>query len=249
MPHIKDRPLVMQRFPDGIEAEGFFQKNMPDFLPDWIGAVEVDLRQGGKQQLVLANKAADLVYIANSGTITLHNWLTKTSDLEKPDRLIFDLDPHGRGFTKVKETALKLRDMLADRGLAPYVMTTGSKGLHIVVPIVAKYSFDNVREFAKAMAEELVQQNPRELTIADRKAERGTRIFLDYLRNAYGQTAVAPYSVRALPAALVATPLDWEELDGLKNSQKYSIKNIFRRLAAKDDPWKNIDADATELPL
>jgi bifunctional non-homologous end joining protein LigD len=249
LPHIAGRPISMQRFPDGIAEEGFYQKEAPAYFPEWIDRVQVWVREEESQQpQVLCNNAATLVYLANQACITPHVWLSRQDRLEYPDRLIFDLDPPSDAFEPVRNAALALREALSEEGLVSFVMTTGSRGLHVVVPIARERSFDEVRGVAHRLVEQLARRAPDRLTVEMAKADRQGRLFLDYLRNAYGQTAVAPYAIRAKPGAPVATPLDWEELgDSSLHSQSYTLKNIFRRLGQKTDPWRDIREQAQSL--
>jgi len=239
LPYLKDRPIMLQRFPDGIEDEGFYQKQTSDYFPDWIKRVKVELKdQNQVQSMVACNDAATLVYLANQACITLHAWLSRAAALDLPDRMIFDLDPTGDDFAAVRKAARHLRDALEQVGLRSYVMTTGSKGLHVAVPLKPEASFDAVREFARGLASLLADHDSDRYTIEPRKVKREKRLFLDYLRNAYGQTAVVPYAVRAKPGAPVATPLDWDELgDSSLRSNRYTMQNVFRRLGQKDNPW------------
>jgi bifunctional non-homologous end joining protein LigD len=239
--HIRRRPLVMHRFPDGVRGEDFYQKAVPDYFPDWIKRTKVRLVEGGSEYLVVVGKAADLVYLANQACLVPHAWLSREGNLEKPDKLIFDLDPAGDDFGEVKFVARELKKVLEERGLAPFVMTTGSKGLHVAVPIEPDYSFDRVREFAEKLAGRLAEEFPERLTTESRKQKRRGRLLLDFMRNAYGQTSVVPYALRALPGAPVAAPLDWDELSSSRlNPRSYTLKNIFRRLSQKKDPWRNM---------
>lgn len=168
--------------------------------------------------------------------------------MNHPDKLIFDLDPPGNDFETVRFAAGWLREMLQEVGLVPFVMTTGSKGLHVVAPLDRSADFDEVRAFVRQLADELARREPERLTTETRKDQRQGRVFLDYLRNAYGQTGVAPYTVRAKPGAPVATPLDWAELaDPRLHSQRYTLRNIFQRLGQKADPWQNIRDHARAL--
>lgn len=242
IPHIKNRPISMQRFPSGIDTDGFFQKDAPDYFPDWIKRAYVE--KGDKSKVVshvLCNNAATLVYLANQAVITPHVWLSKIDKLNYPDRMIFDLDPPSvKAFAVVRKVAKIFKSLLEDIGLTPFVMTTGSKGLHITVPIKRELLFDEVRAFTRAVAAKLVEQHPQHLTIELRKNKRKGRIFVDYLRNAWAQTGVAPYAVRAREGAPIATPLDWKEVTSSLNPQKYKIKNIFKRVARTGDPWAGI---------
>jgi bifunctional non-homologous end joining protein LigD len=244
LPHIEDRPLSLQRYPDGIEAEGFMQKNASDYFPSWVRRARL-AKEGGAVDHVVAGDAATLVYLANQAAVTLHTGLSRVDRIDHPDRMVIDFDPSDDDFAKVRSAALAARALLERVGLVPFVQTTGSRGLHVWVPLDRSADFDEVRAFASDVAERLVARAPDELTTAQRKAGRGERVFLDVGRNAYGQTAVAPYSVRARPEASVATPLDWAELDdaGL-GPRRYTIANLFRRLGQKPDPWAEIGRHA-----
>jgi bifunctional non-homologous end joining protein LigD len=168
--------------------------------------------------------------------------------LYHPDKLVFDLDPPDSDFEPVRMAAQSLHHLLEELGLVPFVMTTGSRGAHVVVPLDRSANFDLVRTFAKDVSKVLAQRHPERLTVEIRKAKRQGRLFLDYLRNAYSQNSVAPYGVRAKPGAPVATPIDWDELsDPNLHSQSYSVKNVFRRLGQKEDPWKGYMRHARSL--
>ena len=249
LPYMKDRPVTMIRFPNGIEDKQFYQKDAPDYFPDWIETESIAKQEGGKTNYVICNKKATLVYLANQACITPHIWLSRKDKLDYPDRLIFDLDPSRENFSEVKSAARKIRKLLGDElGLPVFVMTTGSRGLHVVVPLKRSLKFDEVRSFAQKAARYLEKLYPEVMTTAARKEKRENKLFLDVARNAFGQTAVTPYAVRPIEGAPVATPLEWEELGRSSlSAQTYNIKNIFRRLAAKEDPWKDIDSSATDL--
>ncbi len=251
LPHLKDRPVSMQRFPNGIEKNGFFQKQASDYFPDWIRLADIDLLQEEEdQQQVVVDNAATLVYLANQDAITLHAWLSKVDKLYYPDRMIFDLDPPDSDFGPVREAARELRQMLLEIGLVPFLMTTGSRGLHVVTPLDRSAEFDQVREFAKDLADVAASRRPDKLTTEVRKDARKGRLFLDYLRNSYAQTAVAPYSVRAKPGAPVATPLLWEELaESAMRSGRFTIRNIFDRLDRRGDPWQDMLSHAKPLRI
>jgi bifunctional non-homologous end joining protein LigD len=247
LPHLAGRPLSLVRYPNGIEVEGFMQKNASDYFPDWIRRARL-AKQDGAVDHVVAEDAATLVYLANQACVTLHVGLSRVDRIDHPDRLVIDLDPSDDDFLKVKRAAKEARGLLEEVGLVPFLQTTGSRGLHLWVPLDRSVDFDQVRAFAARVAELLVARRPRELTAAQRKAKRGDRVFVDVARNAYAQTAVAPYSVRARPQAPVATPIDWAELDEPKLApQRYTISNLFRRLARKRDPWAELDRHARPL--
>jgi bifunctional non-homologous end joining protein LigD len=247
LPHIEGRPLSLQRYPDGIEATGFMQKNASAWFPPWIQRAHL-AKEGGAVDYVLAGDAATLVYLANQAAVTLHTGLARVDRIDQPDRLVIDLDPSDDDFAKVRRAAKAARALLAAVGLVPFVQTTGSRGLHVWVPLDGRADFDEVRAFASDLAGRLAARAPDELTSAQRKAGRGKRVFLDVGRNAYGQTAVAPYSVRARPEASVATPLDWAEVDDASlGPRRFTIVNLFRRLGQKPDPWASIGQHARPL--
>ncbi|HZD26256.1 MAG TPA: non-homologous end-joining DNA ligase [Alphaproteobacteria bacterium] len=248
LPHYRDRPLTMHRWPDGLGSEGFFQKHIPDYFPDWIDRVEMT-KEDGTVTHVVANDAASLVYLANQGCTTLHVALARRDSPHHPDRMIFDLDPTDNDFGKVRDAARWLRDRLDALGVVPFVQTTGSRGLHVVVPLDRSADFDAVKAVSHRISAELAERHPDSLTVEQRKDRRGRRVFLDYLRNAYAQTAVAPYSLRAREGAPLAAPLDWDELGSADlGPRSYTIGNIFRRLGQRRDPWAGIDASARPLP-
>ena len=250
LPHYRGRPVTMQRFPDGIAESGFFHKNAPDHFPDWIERVEVP-KEGGTVRHVLVTSAATLVYLADQGCITPHLAVARADDPDKPDRLVFDLDPSDDDFAKVQTVARAVKDGLDRLDLKSFVQTTGSRGLHIVLPLDRSAVFEPLRGFVRKFAQNIADDLPDIATVEQRKAKRGDRVLIDTFRTAYGQTAVAPYAVRARPGAPVATPLRWEEaLTSGMGPQKYTIANIFRRLAQMQDPWQDIDrapADAQRL--
>lgn len=249
VPHLHDRPLTLHRFPDGIDSQGFFQKEVSAHFPDRVPRVTVDRKAGGTITHVMANDADTLRFLVDQGAVTLHVWPARYDRPDRPDRLIFDLDPSDDDFSPVIMAAHKLREALAGDGLTPFVMTTGSTGLHVVAPLTPTTHFDTVRDYAQRLTAQLADEQPNELTTEQRKNKRGGRVYLDVARNAYAQTAVAPYSVRAQPDAPVATPLAWYELDRTDiHPRRYRIANIFRRLAQRDCPWAVIDECRQPLP-
>jgi bifunctional non-homologous end joining protein LigD len=247
LPHLKDRPITMQRFPDGIEAGGFYQKDISDYFPDWIDRVTVE-KEGGKVTHVICSNAATLVYLANQACLTPHVWLSRRDDINRPDRLVFDLDPASDDFEPVRDGAKTIVEFLDELGLPVFAQTTGSRGVHIVVPLRPTEDFDSVRSFAQKIAELLASREPDSLTVEVRKNKRQGRLFLDTARNAYAQTMVAPYALRPRPEAPVATPIELKELsDSSLGPRSYNLKNILRRLSQTEDPWKNINRRATTL--
>jgi bifunctional non-homologous end joining protein LigD len=247
IPLIYDRPITMHRFPDGINKGGFYQQEVPGYFPDWFERVNAEKKEGGNAIRIVCTKTADLVYLANQGCITPHIWLARKEKLNNPDRLVFDLDPpRNKGFKIACHGALALQKILRSLDLVSFVMTTGSRGFHLVVPLKGKPDFDTVRKFARHVADKVSSKNTEEFTTEQRKEKRGDRLYIDVSRNAYGQTAVAPYAIRPLKNAPVATPLAWNELEQgrIASAQQYNLKNIFKRLGQKEDPWAEIESKA-----
>jgi bifunctional non-homologous end joining protein LigD len=238
LPLIAERPVTMVRYPDGIGAHPILQKNAPDYFPDWITRAEV-AKQGGSVRHVICDKPATLAYLANQACVEVHVFLSRVGSLDNPDQLIFDLDPpDDEQFAGVRRAALLLRELLeSDLGLTAYVKTTGGKGLHVHVPLDAAEGFDAVRQLARQAGGVLAARAPDLVSTEQRKDKRGGLIYADPMRNAYGQHAAAPYSVRGRPGAPVATPLDWAELDddGLSPHQ-FTVATAAGRLGG-DDPW------------
>lgn len=248
LPHIENRPLTMIRYPDGIEGKRFFQKNTPDYFPDWIKTKKLSKKDGGEVDYALANDQASLVYLASQACLTLHTWQSNADHPNKPNRLIFDLDPSDEDFEKVKNAAKLIRNFFNKKFKTDlFLMTTGSSGLHLLLPIKPELEFEEVLKFCQELSKHLAELHPDELTAEVRKDKRGKKNYVDVMRNAYGQTAVAAYSLRARPGAPVATPIEWEELNGLKSAQQYKISNIYKRLAQKQDPWKKLSENPVDL--
>lgn len=240
LPHLRDRPLAMERYPDGVRGEGFYQKQVDEYFPDWVTTTRVR-KEGGTQDLVVCDKQATLVYLANLACLTLHAWLSRTDQPDHPDLMVIDLDPPERSFGRVVRAARRCRELLDELDLPAYVKTTGSKGLHVAVPLDRSEPFDAVRAFARDAMALLAERHPDDLTVEQRKENRGGRVYLDVGRNAYAQTAVAPYAVRARPGAPVSVPLEWSELGSLdRGAQTYTVQNVFRRLGQRGDPWEKL---------
>ena len=247
LPHVRDRPLTLDAYPEGVQGGGYLTKQIPAHFPGWIARATV-AKRGGEVTHALANDRATLVYLAGQNVITLHVWPSRADRPDRPDRLIFDLDPSRERFADVRAAARALGDMLRDLGLAPFAMTTGSRGLHVVVPLRRRETFDSVRAFARAVADDLVAEYPKRLTTAQRKSGRGGRIFVDVMRNGYAQHAVAAYAVRARPTAPVATPLHWGELEDRRlGPERWTVKTIGDRLSTEGDPWSGIARHARGL--
>ncbi|MFI5684280.1 non-homologous end-joining DNA ligase [Streptomyces sp. NPDC051636] len=235
LPHLRGRPLMLERYPDGLDGPRFMQKNTPDHYPDWITRAEV-AKEDGTVTHVVCEDTATLVFLADQACLTLHRWLSRTDRTDRPDRMVFDLDPSGDDFSAVREAARLLGGLLDDLRLPSALMTTGSRGLHVVVPLNGHHGFDEVRAFARDVAELLAAEHPDRLTTAARKKDRGERLYLDVQRNAYAQTAVAPFTVRPRPGAPVAVPVSWDQLDDPDlGPRRWTIEDAVDQ--ARTDPW------------
>ena len=248
VPHVRGRPLALESFPGGVGGERYYLKRVPAHFPAWIATARVPRHEGGSLRQVLANDPATLVYLAGQNAVTLHVWTSRADRLERPDRLVFDFDPATGRFAEVRAAARALGELLREIGLCPYAMTTGSRGLHVVVPLRRTADHEEVHGFAREIAEFLVAHDRRHLTTEFHRARRGERIYVDVARNGYAQHAVAPYAVRGLPGAPVATPLFWEELGERRlGPQRWTIRNIGERLAEAGDPWREIAREARAI--
>jgi bifunctional non-homologous end joining protein LigD len=247
LPHLRDRPLTLERYPNGINTKRFFQKEVSSYFPEWIRTTTVP-KAGGSVTHLVCNDTATLVYIANQACITPHIFLSRVDKVEVPDQLVFDLDPQGDDFEIVRTTALDFKQLLDELQLPGFLKTTGSRGLHVVVPLQRRESYDAVRAFARDLAAIIVSQAPRTRTMEQLKANRGGRIFIDTNRNGYAQLVAPAYAVRAKRGAPVSVPLEWTEL-GKKSlrSNSFTIRNVFARLEKGNDPWQDFWRRAVSL--
>lgn len=245
LPFMRDHPLAMLRFNQGIDGERFFHKQAPKYFPDYIARAEVPKAKGTTTYPICNNRKA-LAYIANHNCIEYHLLPVRADDLSHPDRLVLDLDPSVDDVEQVRAAAVWVRELLDELGLVGFVMASGSRGFHIWVPLDRKSGIDEVHAFAADFAQVLVARHPDELTTEFAKAERGSRIYVDVARNAPAQHAVAPYSLRASDGAPVATPITWDELDDPKMTpQRWSMRTVLERLS--NDPWANMSRHARSL--
>jgi bifunctional non-homologous end joining protein LigD len=251
VPHTRDRPLNLWRWNSGIAGPRIVQQEIPKGAPDWVPRVEVPRRKGGVVVHAMANDAATLRWLANQNCITPHVWQSRCDKLDRPDRIVFDLDPSGEGdFENIRAGALALGERLRELGLEPFAMTTGSRGIHVVAPLRRTRTADEVRAEAGAIAEGVAAEHPGTLTTAWRKEKRDGRILVDTARNTYAQTVVAPYAVRALPGAPVATPLAWEELsDPELHPRRWTLRDVGARVVERGDPWSDIRRHGRALAL
>ncbi|TVR27256.1 MAG: ATP-dependent DNA ligase [Nitriliruptor sp.] len=237
--HLDGRPVAVKRYPDGLEGQGFFQKNAGSHFPDWLRRQDIPKRDGGTLDHVVVDEPAALVYLADQGTIEFHPWLSLADDLEHPVELVLDLDPPAQGEVgAVRQAARQVHTLLDELEVASRIKTSGSAGFHVHVPLDGSAGWDVVSALARSLAEAVCERHPDALTTSHRKQGRTGRVFVDWLRNSYGQTSVAAYSVRARPGAPVATPIDWGELRTVE-PRSYDVGNLFRRLGQRDDPWRD----------
>jgi bifunctional non-homologous end joining protein LigD len=240
----------MQRFRGSVEEGGFFQKDLPKGAPDWIRTVEVGKRGGGTVRHILCNDRPTLLWLGQQGCVTPHVFPRRADRLDRPDRLVIDLDPSEDDFASVRRAAQACGDALRDRGLEPFAMVTGSRGIHVVVPLKRTRDAEDVLAWSRRFADALAETDPEHLTTEFRKAKRGDRIYLDVARNGIAQTVVPPYATRPRPGAPVATPLRWEELgDDALRPDGWTLKTVMQRLdELGGDPWDGIAAAARALP-
>lgn len=249
LPYVKGRPMVMKRFPEGIDGFSFFQKNVEGELPAAVKTVSIPAETIKKDvHYIVCDNVKTLLFIANIGTIELHPWNSRITKLHHPDFCIFDLDP-GRGttFDTVVDAAQKTKGLLDELGVPSFPKTSGKRGIHIYVPLKAKHEYDVVRDFAHRVSLALSGRYPKLLTAERGEEHRVRKIFVDYLRNSVGQTAVAPYSLRATPEATVSTPLEWKEVRRGLDPRRFTLKTIFRRLDTKGDLWKPVLGAGADL--
>lgn len=243
--HLKGRPLSLIRYPEGIGGEAFYQKNRPDWAPEWIQHVTLGEEQ---KDYVLATEEASLVWLANLACIELHQMHSRAPHFDKPDYIVYDLDPpENYKFADVADLALEFKEHLESLGYHPFVKTTGRKGLHVVTPIEPKWANDRVFEAAKAVAQPFVNSHPTSLTLQIKKEYRKDKVLLDIYRNRPSQTIVAAYSLRGLPGAPVSAPLSWEELGSLDGPKTLNLRSVPPRIRESGDPWEAIDAYATAI--
>jgi bifunctional non-homologous end joining protein LigD len=238
LPEIKQRPLSLVRCPQGPGEGCFYQKNIDERFSPEIERVPVELGGGGVY--AAASTIGAVVSLVQMGVIELHVWGSTTRDLARPDRMVFDLDPDPSvAWREVMAAAHLTRERLEDLGLESFLKTSGGKGLHVVVPLSRRHEWDEVKEFSRALAAAITEEQPNLFTTNMAKKERVRRIFIDYLRNAEGATTIAAYSVRARHGAPVSTPLHWDELSGRMKPEHFHVNNVPRRMrGTRPDPWK-----------
>jgi bifunctional non-homologous end joining protein LigD len=240
LPHVRNRPVTMERFPSGISAKGFLQKNVVKGFPEWLKRVETP-KKGGVVFYPLATSRRDLQWLANQNTITLHVWPSRTPRLMHPDVCVLDLDPSADEPEILRAAALAVRDALVELKLDSWVKTSGSKGFHIVVPMSDDATYSDTSKLADQVADIVVSRDPKHLTREFSKADRGGRILIDTGRNRGGATFAAPYTVRARPGAPVSAPCTWDEIEsGVVHAQSFTLRTMRERLAKTGDLWADL---------
>jgi len=240
LPHLRDRAMVMKRYPNGAAGKCFFMKRAPSPRPDWIETCAIEHASGSVIDFPMVQDRASLLWVVNLGCIDLNQWYARCDDVDRPDYVHFDLDPVPNAtFAKVLEAALVVRESLESLGMTPLVKTTGSKGVHIYVPIVRGPIQKQVWTFAKALAQELASQHPKLLTAEYKIAKRPRgRVLVDYNQNAWGRTLASIYSPRPKPRAPVSTPVTWREVEGGFEITDFRMDNVPERVARLGDLWK-----------
>ena len=241
LPHLRRRPVTMERYHRGIAAEGFFQKDVVKGFPEWLERVEVPKKDGTVHHPI-ANDARSLLWLANQNSITIHVWASRAPKLYYPDICIFDLDPSkDDDVDGLRLAALNLRDLLASLGLPSWVKTTGSKGFHIAVPLDGKSDFGEVARFAHRAGRLFVNQHPDTMTLEFKKVDRAGRILMDTGRNEYSATFAATYTVRARDGAPVSAPCSWEEVErGKVGPRSFTVRNMKQRISDVGDLWADL---------
>ena len=246
LPFLKDRPIVLYRFPNGIKDQGFYQKNVHFSHPNWIKTYPVQ-HEGKVDHYLLINDLASLLFAVNLGSIDLHPFMSRCRQLEKPDYCVIDLDPHGIAFTKVVEAALVIHEILEEIGVKHYCKTSGGNGLHVFIPLHAKYTYEQSRQFAELISRSVHKKIPRSTSLERSPKKRQKKVYLDCLQNRTAQTVVAPYVVRPRPKALVSTPLTWKEVNTELDPSAFTIKTLLPRVKKKGELFKGVLTDKMNM--
>jgi bifunctional non-homologous end joining protein LigD len=237
LPYLKDRPVVLTRYPDGIEGKSFFQKDAPQFVPDWIRREKIYSKDSNRDiSYIIVDDLETLLYVINMGTIPLHLWSSRIGSIERPDWLVLDLDPKGAPFRKVVKVARVLHQILQEIGLESFIKTSGASGLHILVPLGRRYTHEQSKDFARLLAMIGVETVPDIATVARSLAARGGKVYIDFGQNGHGVTIAAPFTARPVPGATVSCPLRWQEVNARLHPSRFTIKTMLTRSARIKDP-------------
>ncbi|HEV8176486.1 MAG TPA: non-homologous end-joining DNA ligase, partial [Gemmatimonadales bacterium] len=242
LPYLADRPVVLTRYPEGINGKSFFQKDAPGFVPDWIRTERMWSEQAEREiDYFICDDEAGLVYLANLGTIPLHVWGSRTSTIDRPDWCVLDLDPKDAPFSDVIRVAQSTHELCEEIGLPHFVKTSGSSGLHVMVPLGGLCSYPATRSLGELLARVIAAKLPDIATLTRQVSRRGGKVYIDYLQNGAGRLLASPFSVRSLPGAPVSMPLRWSEVDSKLDIRAYTIRNAVARMEKlKQDPLRDV---------
>jgi len=248
LPYLRDRPVVLTRFPDGIEGKSFFQKDAPVYAPKWLRLETMWSEQAEREiRYFVLDDVESLVYVANMASIPLHVWSSRVAALERPDWCILDLDPKGAPLTDVVKIARHIHELCDDVGLVNYVKTSGSTGLHVLIPLGAKYTYEHSRTLAELIARFTAKSLPEISTIVRKPSDREGKVYLDYLQNGHGRLLVGPFSVRPLPKAPVSMPLEWKDVTARLKLERYNIKTARKRMLEHGDPLAGVLTESIDM--
>jgi bifunctional non-homologous end joining protein LigD len=237
LPYLKDRPVVLTRYPDGIAGKSFFQKDAPEFVPDWVRREKIYSKDSNRDiGYIVVDDVETLLYVINMGTIPLHLWSSRLGSIERPDWLVLDLDPKGAPFGNVVKVALALHRILQDVGLKSFIKTSGASGLHILLPLERRYTHEQSKDFARLLAMLGAEAVPEIATVARPLAARGGKVYVDFGQNGHGVTIAAPFAVRPVPGATVSCPLGWQEVNAQLHPSRFTIKSMLKRAESIKDP-------------
>lgn len=246
--YLRDRPIVLTRYPDGIEGKSFFQKDAPVYVPDWVRTETVYSNETARDiRYFVLDDAESLRYVANLGTIPIHAWSARVGSLDTPDWMVLDLDPKGAPFTQVVQVARALKTILDALELPSHVKTSGATGLHVLIPMGRRYTHEEVRTFARLLAVLVVDAVPELSTVARAVQARGGKVYVDFGQNGHGITIAAPFSVRPVPGARASCPLRWDEVTARLDPGAFTIRTIPERFATEDDPLVGVMGDGVDM--
>jgi bifunctional non-homologous end joining protein LigD len=249
LPYLKDRPVVLTRYPDGVKGKSFFQKDAPGFIPDWVRTTRMWSEQAEREiDYFVCDDEAGLLYVVNLGTIPLHVWASRTSVIDRPDWCVLDLDPKDAPFEHVVRVAQATHELCEEIGLPNFVKTSGSSGLHVLIPLAGQCRYDEARSLGELLARVVVAELPEISTITRQVSRRDGKVYLDYIQNGAGRLLVAPFSVRPLPGAPVSVPLRWNEVNDKLDIRSFTIENVAARMRKlRGDPLREVLTTTPDL--